>query len=270
MRSISGRCQEFGAAMESRTAGQTESLSAELRSHLEKCEHCRALYQLERLGTPAPGPSRDVEESVISAITASLKPVSPLRSWRWTAAAILVAFAVLIAAVVQVMRPAGAEAMSTGQLVLVSAVLAMGLFVLARALAVEMRPGSEGWLSGKQAVLFPGVFFALATGLAFQWRMSDDYIARGLHCLEVGLLFAALGAAVLMALIRRGALLQPGVAGASVGATGGWLAVAVLQYTCQFQTAAHLLVWHGAVLAGTTFVGAVVGESIGRARQRAM
>jgi len=129
------------------------------------------------------------------------------------------------------------------QLVWVSAFLLVGLALLALSLARQMRPGSawpisQWWL----LALVTGGFGAAGAAL-FPWGISGDFVGRGWECLRSGLLLAVPAALVSGYLLSRGAALDLNRTGAAAGAIG-WLGLTVLQYTCDLQKAAHLLVWH--------------------------
>jgi len=68
-------------------------------------------------------------------------------------------------------------------------------------------------------------------------------------------------------LVRRGAFLNLTALGGTLGAIAGLLSVTVLQFTCNMQEIAHLLVWHGGVLVISTVVGALIGRSVGHLRR---
>ena len=265
----SSLCERIDAALEESIAGSREPLAPELAGHLEHCSRCKTLYRLIATELIPAFVPRTLEAAVVSAITSSLTPVSPIASSIQSTIAIVGAMIALGTIGVVWMRPAGATAMSIAQLVLMSVVLIVGLALAARALALQMRPGSLGWFSGKQPIFFQGLSFALLTGLLFPWSMMDHYGARGIHCLFTGLILAVPASAIIIVVIRRGALLNGFLTGATVGAVAGWIALGILQYSCEYQNVGHLLVWHGAVLLATTSIGALLGEGLARARRPA-
>ena len=78
-------------------------------------------------------------------------------------------------------------------------------------------------------------------------------------------MLAALPAAALFWLIaRRGAPLSFGTLGGTLGGIAGLLGATILQFTCSRQDAAHLLVWHGGVLAASITAGVLTAKIIAR------
>jgi hypothetical protein len=159
---------------------------------------------------------------------------------------------------------AGVQVMSWVQLAGVSAFLLVGIAFLAVSLARQMRPGSA-WPISKGSllmVLIAGI--GLLVAVLFPWSMAGSFVAPGWHCLRTGLLLALPAGLVLGYLMSRGAVLDLNWTGATAGATAGWLGLTVLQYTCDIQNAAHLLVWHLGVVLVSMLSGAAIGQMLAR------
>ena len=267
MRKILSLCGQVDAALKASIAADREPLPAELAGHIQHCNRCNTLHRLFAADVPPALVPRNLEAAVLSTITSSLSPVRPICSTMQSTVTIVGAILVLGIIAVAWMRPAGANAMSIAQTALITSVLVIGLVFASRALALQMRPGSAAWLSGKQPIFFQALSFPLLTGLLFPWSMTDHYLARGIHCLVIGLMLAVPGSAITMVVIRRGVFLNGFLAGATVGGIGGWLALGILQYTCEYQNVGHLVVWHGTVLLVTTLIGALLGRGLDHGRR---
>jgi hypothetical protein len=161
------------------------------------------------------------------------------------------------------MKLVGIPAMNGIQMTGMSAILALGLVLLSRSLAWQMTPGSKQRMPAWTAVTILGAGLLLGMLILFPMRTPQAFLARGLHCLRVGIFIAAPSAALFWWLARRGAPLNMTTLGATLGALAGLVSVALLQVTCDLQEMNHLLVWHGGVLLITTAVGAGIGRLFG-------
>jgi hypothetical protein len=179
----------------------------------------------------------------------------------------LIVFLLLTAALASMMKLVGIDAMSLRQLAGVSAILALGAVLLSRSIAWQMTPGSRQRIPAWYAVAILGAGLLAGIVFLFPWKMPEAFLARGLHCLRVGLALAIPAAVLFWLLARRGAPLDLTTLGATLGAIAGLLSVTMLQFTCDLQNIGHLLVWHGGVLVISTLLGAVIGQSAGRFRR---
>jgi hypothetical protein len=93
----------------------------------------------------------------------------------------------------------------------------------------------------------------------FPWRTPGTALTLSWQCLLRELAIAIPAAALFWILLRRSAVLSAAAKGASAGAMSGLLAVTVLQFSCPYQEALHLLLWHWSVLGITTGAGALLG-----------
>jgi hypothetical protein len=123
----------------------------------------------------------------------------------------------------------------------------------------EMIPGSlrrvsPGALLGLGSVALFGVFASL-----FRDYQTDHFVSLGITCLLTGLLHAIPAALLGWLLLRRGFALNSVSAGLAAGTLGGLAGVGVLELHCPNVQAAHVLVWHTAVVPLSAATGALVG-----------
>lgn len=64
--------------------------------------------------------------------------------------------------------------------------------------------------------------------------------------------------------LRRGVPLSAGAFGGTLGAIAGLLGLTVLQFRCIHQDAAHVIVWHGGVVAVSIAAGVLLARMIER------
>jgi len=256
-------CASVDAELDRQFGSRNAPLSPQARRHLDGCERCRTLYQYLRETPLLPAVRPEVQRRITQNVKKSLAPVSRLSSTRILATQLLIVFVLAAAAITSMMKVVGIQAMSIWQLAGISAILAAGVVLLSRSLAWQMTPGSMQRVPASAAVMILAAGLFAGFVFLFPWRMPQAFLARGLHCLRVGLAMAVPAAALFWVLVRRGAPLDRTTLGATLGAIAGLLSVTVLQFTCDLQDIGHLSVWHGGVLIISTAMGALIGRSIG-------
>ena len=254
-------CKSVDAELDRQFGGQETPLPPQVRQHLDQCERCRKLYRYLAETRPEFAVSPEVQHRITERIQKSLEPVPRLQSLPVLAAQLLIVFLLIAAAVTSMMKVVGIEVMSPGQLAGICAILALGVVLLSRSLAWQMTPGSMQRIPAWSAVAILGAGLFVGFVFLFPWKTPEAFLARGWHCLRAGLALAVPSAVLFGLLVRRGAPLNFTTLGATLGAISGLLSVAVLQFTCNLQDIAHLLVWHGGVFVISTLVGAVLGRS---------
>jgi hypothetical protein len=265
---LKGACESVDAEFDRQCgdAGFTLSgiaLSNDARRHMEGCEQCRDLYSY--LAAPAPLVSvpPELSDRVAQALKTSLRPVKPTGSAKRIAVQLFLAFVIMAVAAASFMKPAGLQAMTGGELLGVTAALAIGAALLSLSLAWQMIPGSLQRVSAKAAITVPAAAFLVTVAVLFPWRAPEEFFRAGWHCLRLGMVLAVPAAVLFGSMVRRGAGLGPGMLGATSGAIAGLVSVTILQANCEMQEAIHLLVWHGGLLAVSIVAGYLIGRSAG-------
>jgi hypothetical protein len=156
---------------------------------------------------------------------------------------------------------AGLERMHLAQVLSMSVLLIAGAFLFSVSLSWQIRPGSYQRLPATGILAAFGIGVLAGISLFFSWHPTPAVLAEGVPCLMAGLVMATAASVLLWLVVRRGAPLSMPKLGATVGATAGLLALAVLQVQCPFQEASHLLVFHGGVLALSTLAGWAIGHA---------
>jgi hypothetical protein len=197
-------------------------------------------------------------QRVADSIKPSLRPVRPLPpSWVMTGGVVLVCAMVSLAGAVRA-GFFGFEKMDLLERSLIFSVLLILALVSGNWFVREMIPGSRrglsrGTLWGMNSVALFGVF-----ALLFRDYRVDHFFSLGIVCLLTGLLHAVPAALVSWLLLRRGFALNPVFAGLAAGTLGGLAGVGVLELHCPTLQAAHVLVWHTAVVPLSGAMGAMV------------
>jgi hypothetical protein len=266
MNQITKECRSIDRLVQEWLLNGAPGLDAPANDHIGKCLRCRNLYRTFSREAGVPG---DVEQRIAERLKSTLKPVHPLPPSRVIASAVVALFLAFSVAIMMRMNLAGIRVMGTVQAVAVSAFLLAGLALLALSLARQMRPGSAWPISQWSLLALVGGGLGTAVAGLFPWETSGEFVSRGWECLRSGLLMALPAALASAYLVSRGAPLDLNRTGATVGAIAGWLGLTVLQYKCDLQNAAHLLVWHLGVVMLSTLVGATIGHILAR-RARAL
>jgi hypothetical protein len=215
------------------------------------------------------GPDTEVLAHITASVQASLKPVRPLPSRRMLTALLFLlisAFAILSAARVGF---SGMEQMVPWQRMLIFPALAIFMFMAAVEFVSAMIPGSRRRISSGMLATVAVVALLAVFALSFRDYETTHFVSAGLACLIRGLLHAIPAALLGWLLLRRGFAVRPVSAGLAIGALSGLAGLAVLELNCTNFQAAHVLVWHTAVVAVSAITGALAGylaHWIGRLR----
>ena len=149
---------------------------------------------------------------------------------------------------------AGWRALSLLQRIAVFTALAAAAGVLAFSAGRQIVPGSRLLLSPYRLVIAVLAMMIGIFTILFHPREESTFVSTGLVCLRIGLECAIPAAFLLWLLLRRGAILNPMLTGATAGALAGLSGLTVLEIFCPNLNAYHILVWHmGSVL--TSVIG---------------
>jgi hypothetical protein len=266
-------CQLVDKELDRRFAGGAGELPPRVQSHLEQCERCRKLcdYLWESLpsGSVAWEPQQQrLQPRIVRTIQGSLKPVSRLRSTSMIVVQLALTFILISTAVTSMMKIEGINVMDRRQLIGISLILAAGAALLSLSLAWQMRPGSLQRVSARAAVGILAAGLVVGIVILFPWKTPEDFLMRGWRCLRAGFALAVPAVVAFGFLVRRGAVLNLGTLGGTLGATAGLLGMSILQFTCNLQDIGHLLVWHVGVVALSALAGWLIGRSVGHLRAR--
>ena len=201
-------------------------------------------------------------QRIADSIKPSIRPVPPLPpSWLMTGELVLVCAAVSLAGAARA-GFFGFEKMDLLERLLIFSVLALFAWLAGNLFVSEMIPGSlrrysPSALLGLGSVTLLGVFAFL-----FRDYQIDHFVSIGIVCLFTGLLHAIPAVFLSWLLLRRGFALNPVFAGLAAGTLGGLAGVGVLELHCPNFQAAHILVWHTAVVPLSGAAGALVGWAL--------
>ena len=204
-----------------------------------------------------PAPDPEGLKRITESIHATLRPVRPLpRASVLTVGLVLICVSVAIAGGARAGLD-GVAKMNLWERVLIFSTLGIFLFIAGNELVHAMIPGSRrrisaGTLLGVGTLALVGVF-----ALSFREYQTSHFVAAGVVCLAIGLLHAIPAALLGALLLRRGFAVNPIAAGSIAGALAGLAGLGVLELHCPNFQAAHVLVWHTAVVPLSAAAGAL-------------
>jgi hypothetical protein len=140
---------------------------------------------------------------------------------------------------------------------LVFPVLAVVALVAGAEFVHEMIPGSRRWISPGMLLGFGSMVLVAVFALLFRDYQTDHFFSAGLICLGLGCADAVPAALLGWLVLRRGFAVNPVTAGFIAGICGGVAGIAMLELHCPNFQAAHILVWHTAVLPCAAAAGAL-------------
>lgn len=213
---------------------------------------------------PAPDLSPELHRKLSGALEASLQPVKLLPSARVLVVQFASIFLIFAAALIATMGVTGFRTLHTWQALGIVAILAVGVSLLSLVLAWQVRPGSLQKFPAALSWASYGVGFLTGAALLLPWRGAEVFVSRGWPCLLTGSAVAIPGGILFWLIARRGVPLSAGAFGGTLGAMAGLLGLTVLQFRCIHQDAAHVMVWHGGVLAVSIAAGVLLARMIER------
>jgi hypothetical protein len=137
--------------------------------------------------------------------------------------------------------------------------LALSTVLLAHSLAHQMVPGSRNRISPRMLPIVITVALTIAITVLFQFQHERNFWGNAWTCIRAGALIGALAAVPFWLVLRRGAILSPGMTGAATGLLTGLVGTTVLEIHCPNLDAWHILVSHVGVAILCALAGLVIG-----------
>jgi hypothetical protein len=238
----------------------SSGFAPEAVEHIAGCERCRRLSLVFDQSPSASMPSEDRMRRIEAVVLHDLAPVQPLAPERVFLTALTLVFLAVVCGGSVLLGTNGWRAVDRAHKLAVFMPLAICAGLFALLLVRLMAPGSK-------RVAPPTLQFAGALSLlgfvfasAFHWLRESAFFLNGLGCLRAGLMCAAPAAALFWLVLRRGAILSPGLTGLTAGGLAGLVSLTVLEIQCANTNAVHILVWHLGVTVLVMACGYVVGS----------
>jgi hypothetical protein len=195
-------------------------------------------------------------------IQPAMLPVRPLpRTWVLAGGLVLGCAVVALAGALRA-GFGGLQKMDLLERTLVFSSLGILAWLAATQFVNEMIPGSKRRLSPAALIATATLGLLAVFALLFRDYHSDHFVAAGFICLITGVLHAIPAALLSWWLLRRGFAVSFVSAGMVAGALAGLAGVGLLELHCPNLQAAHILVWHTAVLLVSTALGGFLGLAL--------
>ena len=206
---------------------------------------------------------------VKASIGASLRPVRPLPpAWLLTALIACVCAAIAFAAAAH-SGFFGFEKMDTLERLLIFFALGALTLWAANHFVDEMIPGSRRRISAGALLAATVAVLLGILALLFRDYQTSQFVSAGIACLFTGLLYAIPAGLLSWLILRRGFAVNPVSAGLAAGTLAGLAGVSMLELHCPNFQAAHILVWHVAVVPVSAALGTLAGRILHlRSRRR--
>jgi len=207
--------------------------------------------------------SQDVDPLVLErigdSIKPSLRPVRPLPPvWLMAGGLVLVCAAVSLAGAARA-GFFGVAKMNLLERWLVFPALGLLACFAAVSFVHQMIPASRLRVSPGALLALSSVALLAVFAHLFRDYYSDHFFSAGIACLLTGLLHAIPAGLLSWLMLRRGFAVNPGSAGLVAGMLGGMAGVGMLELHCPNFQAAHILVWHTAVVPVSAALVALLG-----------
>jgi hypothetical protein len=217
---------------------------------------------LEKAGRALPDPSPATLQRIADSIKPSLRPVRPLpTAWAMTAGLVMICATVSLAGASRA-GFFGLEKMGILERLLIFPALVILAWLAGSEFVHEMIPGSRRRISPGALLGLSSAALLAVFALLFRDYQTHHFISIGIVCLLTGLLHAIPAALFAWLLLRRGFAVNPISAGLVAGVLGGLAGVGMLELHCANFQAAHMLVWHIAVVPLSGAAGALVAWSL--------
>ena len=210
----------------------------------------------ERATDPLPEP---LLRRIETAVLADLRPVRPVGSVLRISAGLLSLSALVAAIAIARLGWAGWSSFTWLQAATISGILLLSLPLLAHSLSKQMTPGSKYLFSPVWLLALPLSALAAAFAMLFFTESSSQFLSAGFRCWRTGIACAAVTAAMIWLVLRRGFPLAAIPYGMTAGLLAGLTGVAVLTIECNLLDGLHLIVWHLGAAIAAMVAGACIG-----------
>jgi hypothetical protein len=253
-------CQEVNDYLDRSSLGDGAELPAMLRKHLQSCGCCRSLWEmLSRRPCPRQVPQQ-VRSRIEDQVLGSLEPVAPVAGVGKLTLSFFSIFGGVSALFVIWGASPGAPGIQSLPFAAFVAMAGLAGVLLSWTLSREMAPGEKRYVSPPVTLFLSSLGLFAAAVVVFPWTVGESFFVQSWSCFQHGALMSLPAAGLAVILLRRGAILTPGVVGAAAGLLAALVGVVGLHFSCTTQAAPHIALGHLGIVA----LGAGVGYLAGR------
>lgn len=257
-------CKEIDEFLDDRVSRVETSVPGWVAAHCRQCARCQQLLELLETRVRIQPPPADLLSRVDEVIAGSLRAVTPLSSARSFVLGFLTIVVALAGGGIVTMGVGATRVMGIWQFAGVGSILGASAVLLAISLSRQMAPGSQQKVRPAMLVFSLLACFPLALLLLFPWKLAGGFVSAGWHCASAGLVLVVPASVCFWFLVRRGAILAPGLTGATIGLLAGLVGATALHFGCEIAAAPHLVVWHAGLPVFSALAGFLIGRLSGR------
>jgi len=247
-------CKDVAQAL-----SQESVLPPEAQDHVRTCNRCQELINALNRPVDADPPSSEVLRHIADGMAADLRPVRPVAPAWYFFGAFAGIFVSIVALGVYRMGAFAIAVMTPLQTATILCALAVSTGLLAYSLVHQMVPGSRHRIPPKLLPVAVAISLTIAMAVLFQFQHERNFWASAWACIRAGTPFGVLAAVPFWLILRRGAILSPGMTGAATGLLAGLVGTSVLEIHCPNLDAWHILVSHLGVAMLCALAGLVIG-----------
>jgi hypothetical protein len=242
-----------------RALSEQPPLPLQAQEHARSCNRCRDLIRALNAPVAVDPPSPATLRQIADRMASGLQPVRPVAPARYFLGALVGIFVFVVALGVYRMGAFALAFMTPLQTVAILSALAICTGLLAYSLAHQMVPGSRHRIPPGLLPLAITISLTIAIALLFQFQPERNFWRSAWACIRAGTPIGALAGVPSWLVLRRGAILSPGMTGPATGLLAGLAGTSVLEIHCPNLDAWHILAAHFGVAILCTLVGFVIG-----------
>jgi len=242
-----------------RALSEESVLSPQAQDHVSTCNRCQELVNALNMPVGVDSPSPEALRHIADGMAAGLRPVRPVAPVSYFFGAFAGIFVSIVALGVYRMGAFAIAVMTPLQTAAILTVLATSTGLLAYSLVHQMVPGSRHRIPPKLLPVAITIGLMIAMAVLFQFQQERNFWASAWACIRAGTPFGVLAAVPFWLMLRRGAILSPGMTGAATGLLAGLVGTSVLEIHCPNLDAWHILVAHLGVAILCALAGLVIG-----------
>ena len=247
-------CKEVARAL-----SEESPLSFHTQDHLRICIRCLELVRFLNSSVPVDPPSPATMRQMAEGMVTNLRPVRPLAPAHYSCGALVGTLVAIVAFGVYRMGAFAITVMTPLQTAAILNVLAISMGLLAYSLVHQMVPGSRHRIPPRLLPVAITISLTIATAVLFQFQIDGGFWRNAWVCIRAGTPIGVLAAVPFWLVLRRGAILSPGMTGTATGLLAGLVGTSVLEIHCPNLDAWHILVSH----LGVAMLCALAGFAIG-------
>ena len=242
-----------------RALSEGSPLSHQAQDHVRNCNRCQELVNALNMPVGVDSPSPETLRHIADGMAADLRPVRPVAPAWYFYGAFAGIFVFLVALGVYRMGAFAISVMTPLQTATILSALAISTGLLVYSLVHQMVPGGRHRIPPLLLPVAITISLTIAMAVLFQFQHERSFWASAWACIRAGTPFGALAAVPFWLMLRRGAILSPGMTGAATGLLAGLVGTSVLEIHCPNLDAWHILVSHLGVAILCALAGLVIG-----------